>query len=87
MNAAEAILIQVRPWDSFTCNKPSLEDAAQIIEEKMDGEIKAAARYEVLRTFNVNQFHEIYSRNIMNGERFDDMIDDIVDANRKAKAK
>jgi len=35
------------------------------------------ARYEALRKLNPRQFAEIHQRNL-NGERFDDMIDELV---------
>lgn len=39
---------------------------------------KNAMRYEVLRKLYPQQFNELYTRNIMNNEKFDDLVDELI---------
>ena len=43
------------------------------------------ARYEALRKLNPRQYRELHDRN-MKGERFDDMVDNLVLANDQSSA-
>ena len=45
---------------------------------KQEDIVKMAMRYEVLRKFNPKQFLDLYTRNIMNNEKFDDMVDELI---------
>lgn len=40
---------------------------------------KNAKRYEALRKLHPQQFTELYTRNIRNNEKFDDMIDKLIE--------
>lgn len=45
----------------------------------IDDCIKAAKRYEMVRTFNVHEFQVLFMRSLK-GENFDDMVDEVIEA-------
>lgn len=46
----------------------------------IDDCIKAAKRYELVRTLNPREFKQLWARNIKHGEGFDGMIDELIKA-------
>lgn len=47
----------------------------------IDDCVKAAKRYELIRTLNIPQMQAIYKRNLA-GELFDDIIDELIEINK-----
>jgi len=52
------------------------------IGRAIDDCVQAAKRYELVRTLNLYEIKDLYSRNF-EGENFDDMIDELIKARSK----
>ena len=61
----------------------SEQGSPALIGLAIDDCVQAAKRYELVRTLNPREFKQLWMRNMLHGEGFDDMVDELV----KARAK
>jgi hypothetical protein len=69
----------VREFNQWRTGKGEIQLGADYptqLSHSLDEVVKAAERYEFMRTLNVPEFKDLFNRNISGEGRFDDLVDE-----------
>ena len=73
----------LREYNAWRRGAETEQDSPIKIGRAIDDCIKAAERYELIRTVNPREFKQLYMENIKQGTGFDNLVDALVEARKK----